>query len=246
MPSLTAKNLMALGSKGPLKASELQGIIEEGTDGRAVSEKIYIDPEDPKKKKYDELKKKALLMTKKTDSRRNANEDASDTASLKSGASKQSESQMSLGSVSAGTTSSVAGPFLTHARAARSEAPPSMRAVTPTKSQSEGLNSFKAEFAAMMGKPTQRERSYSPIYKCRNLKDDDPDEVYDERVAEIALEMDMAMEYLGDLTTFFKKREDIAILENCEQIAEEAIDEHIDLVDKVYAIMCAENDLADL
>ena len=67
MPSLTAKNLMALGTKGPLKASELQGIVEEGADGKTVSEQIYIDPEDPKKKKYDDLKKKALLMAKKTD-----------------------------------------------------------------------------------------------------------------------------------------------------------------------------------
>ena len=50
-------------------------------------------------------------------------EEVSDTTSMKSGISKQSESQMSMGSVSAGTTSSVAGPFLTHARIPRSEAP---------------------------------------------------------------------------------------------------------------------------
>ena len=98
----------------------------------------------------------------------------------------------------------------------------------------------------MTGKPTQSQRSYSPVYKCRGLNDDDPDEVYDERVAEMALEMDMAMEYLGDLNTFFKKREDIAILENCEEMAAEAIDEHIDLVEKVYALICAENEVADL
>jgi len=136
----------------------------------------------------------------KKNKRRNAGEDVSDTTSMKS---KVSESQMSMGSVSAGTTSSVPGPFLTHARAPRSEAPPSIRAVTPPKSQSNGLSSFKAEFAAMVGKPTQSQRSYSPMYKPRGLKDEDPDEVYDERVAEMALEMDMAMEYLGDLTTFF-------------------------------------------
>ena len=29
---------MTLGAKGPLKASDLQGIVEEGADGKAVSE----------------------------------------------------------------------------------------------------------------------------------------------------------------------------------------------------------------
>ena len=36
------------------------------------------------------------------------------------------------------------------------------------------------------------------------------------------------------------------ILENCEEMAAEAIDEHIDLVEKVHGMMLAENDLADL
>ena len=56
---------MALGTKGPTKAADLQGIVEEGPDGRQIGNAIYIDPEDPKKKKYDELKKKALLVTKR-------------------------------------------------------------------------------------------------------------------------------------------------------------------------------------
>ena len=132
--SLTAKNLMALGTRGPRKAADLQGIVEEGADGKAVSDQIYIDPEDPKKKKYDELKKKALLLAKRKDKRRGNGEEVSDTSSVKSGQSKSSESQMSMGSVSAGTTSSVAGPFLTHARAPRSEAPKSVRHSTPPKS----------------------------------------------------------------------------------------------------------------
>ena len=79
-----------------------------------------MDPDDPKKKKYDELKQKALLLGKKKERKRaRANgEEVSDTSSIKSGDSKASSSQMSMGSVSAGTTSSVAGPFLTHARGA--------------------------------------------------------------------------------------------------------------------------------
>jgi len=80
-------------------------------------------------------------------------EEVSDTSSVKSGVSKMSESQMSMGSVSAGTTSSVAGPFLTHARAAKSQAAPSLRNSTPPKLQSEGLSSFKADFANMVGIP---------------------------------------------------------------------------------------------
>ena len=51
---------MSLGVKGPTKAADLQPIHEEGPDGKPVSDQIYMDPEDPKKKKYDELKQKAL------------------------------------------------------------------------------------------------------------------------------------------------------------------------------------------
>lgn len=125
--SLNAKNLMALGVKGSTKAADLQGIIEEGADGRPDSEQIYIDPEDPKKKKYDELKKKAHLLAQRKEKKRarTNGEEVSDTTSMKSSVSKVTSSQMSVGSV--GTTSSVAGPFLTHARAPRSQAPPYMR-----------------------------------------------------------------------------------------------------------------------
>lgn len=85
--ALTAKNLMALGTKGPTKAADLQPINEEGPDGKSITGSIYVDPEDPKKKKYDELKKKALLLAKRKDKRRQG-EDYSDTSSMKSGDSK--------------------------------------------------------------------------------------------------------------------------------------------------------------
>lgn len=92
---------MALGAKGPTKAADLQGIVEEGADGRLQSDSIYVDPEDPKKKKYDELKKKAhLLAQRKEKKRARANgEEISDTTSMKSSVSKMSSSQMSMGSV---------------------------------------------------------------------------------------------------------------------------------------------------
>ena len=122
--------MMQLGAKGPAVRADLQAIIEEGPNGKAVSDKIFADPEDPKKQKYDELKKKALLLAHR---RNRAGEEQSDTSSVKSGTSKQSESQISFGTVSAGTISSVAGPFLTHARGARSEAVRSDRHSTPPK-----------------------------------------------------------------------------------------------------------------
>ena len=92
--SLTAKNLMNLGVKGPTKAADLQPIHEEGPDGKPVSDQIYMDPDDPKKKRYDELKQKALLLAKRKERKRaRANgEDVSDTSSMKSGMSKTSES----------------------------------------------------------------------------------------------------------------------------------------------------------
>ena len=153
--SLTAKNLMQLGSRGVKKQGS--SVIEGPSSGtKTVNEQPFVEPDDPKRKKYDELKRKALLLGKKKDAKRHVGDDISDVTSIKSGTSKQSESQMSMGTVvSAGTVSSVAGPFLTHARQPRSEAAPSIRAVTPPKTQNDGLSSFKAEFAAMTGKPTQ-------------------------------------------------------------------------------------------
>ena len=47
---------MNLGVKGPSKATDLQPINEEGPDGKPISDQIYMDPDDPKKKKYDQLK----------------------------------------------------------------------------------------------------------------------------------------------------------------------------------------------
>ena len=106
-------------------------------------------------------------MAQRKEKRRMQGQEISDTESAKSGSSKMSESQMSMGSVSAGTTSSVAGPFLTHARAAKTEAPSTIRTSTPPRMQSEGLASFKQDFAQMAGKVT--ERSYSPIFRARGL-----------------------------------------------------------------------------
>ena len=66
----------------------------------------------------------------------------------------------------------------------------------------------------MAGMNSIVERSYSPVFKARGLRDDDPPEVYVERVAEIALEMDMAMNFMGDVGKFLEDKEDIALLED--------------------------------
>lgn len=97
----------------------------------------------------------------------------------------------------------------------------------------------------MTGKPTQSVRSYSPVYKPRGLKDDDSLSIYEERVAEMALEMDLAMDYLGDMGEYFKKRQEIEVLEECEEMAVDAIEDHIDLVEQMHAMILAENELAD-
>ena len=60
--SLTASNLAKMEYMGPSKLSKanLDPIIEEGG---LKSDQIYMDKDDPKKKKYDDLKRKALLVT---------------------------------------------------------------------------------------------------------------------------------------------------------------------------------------
>lgn len=164
---------------------------------------------------------------------------------MKSGVSKNSVSSIGVSSISAGTTSSVAGPFLTHAKAPRSEAPPTMRHSTPPKTQSDGLNSFKQEFASMAGIAAYAERSYSPVFRPRGLQFEDPLEVHAERVAEIALEMDMALDFLGDVGKFLEAKEDIEILENCEDMAQHMIDDHVDIIQKLNQDFLNENIEAD-
>ena len=104
---------------------------------------------------------------------------------------------------------------------------------------------FKAEFAMMANKEITTQRSYSPVYKPRGLGDDDPLDVYEERVAEMGLEMDMAMEYLGDLQLFMKEGKEMEMLDKCNDTAAEAIDEHCETLKQIQAMMLAENDEAD-
>ena len=59
------------------------------------------------------------------------------------------------------------------------------------------------------------ERSYSPVYRARGLNDDDDLEVYFERVAEMGLEMDMALDFMGDLGKFLEAKEDTQLLDEC-------------------------------
>ena len=61
----------------------------------------------------------------------------------------------------------------------------------------------------------------------------------------MALEMDLAMDYLGDMGDYFKKREDMNVLEECEEIAADAIEEHINVMEQVHAMILAENEAAD-
>ena len=67
----------------------------------------------------------------------------------------------------------------------------------------------------MSGLESQTQRSYSPVFRSRKLADDDGDDVYAERIAEMAVEMDLALDYMKDVGTFLKEREDINILTEC-------------------------------
>lgn len=89
------------------------------------------------------------------------------------------------------------------------------------------------------------ERSYSPVYRARGLNDDDDEEVYVERIAEIALEMDLALDYMKDVGKFLTDREDMDILNDCEEMTQVVIENHIDLMTKLNEEFIEENLAAD-
>ena len=74
---------------------------------------------------------------------------------------------------------------------------------------------------------------------------DDPDDVYVERIAEMALEMDQAFEYMKEVGTYLQDKEDIEILGNCNEMTEQVIDQHLDLIADLNDMMLKENDEAD-
>ena len=89
------------------------------------------------------------------------------------------------------------------------------------------------------------ERSYSPVFRPRKLADDDDDEIYVERIAEIALEMDQALDYMKDVGVFLKDKEDTNLLGDCKEITQKAIDEHFDVLDELNEELLKQNDEAD-
>ena len=97
----------------------------------------------------------------------------------------------------------------------------------------------------MAGIAQGTDRSYSPVYRARRLGDDDEDEVYEERIAQIALEMDQALDYMGEVGKFIEDREDIDILGDCEEMAQNVIEKHIDLIDQLNNEFIEENLQAD-
>lgn len=63
------------------------------------------------------------------------------------------------------------------------------------------------------------------------MDNDDPDETYVERIAEIALEMDQALDFMKDVGVFLKEKTDVEILKGCEKQAQDIMDAHFDLLD---------------
>ena len=97
-------------------------INEENKAEVAGSDQIYVDPEDPKKKKYDELKRKAMIVAAKRPRKVKVDKDGeliSETASVVSDAVSDSgysvTSKASVGPLSQSSASTTM-PFLTFTR----------------------------------------------------------------------------------------------------------------------------------
>jgi hypothetical protein len=96
-----AKKLSSKATGSSKLSSVLDPIVEENAEGKNSSQ-IYVDPEDPKKKKYDELKRKALLVTQRKN--KQSSSGYSDTSSVISD-SKSEKSDITLSSMRSGTSS---------------------------------------------------------------------------------------------------------------------------------------------
>jgi len=75
------------------------------------------------------------------------------------------------------------------------------------------------------------------VYRAKGLNDEDPNDLYMDRMAEMALEMDQAFDYLKEIGTFLETKEDVGVLDECEKEAEKAIDQHIDLLEDLSSMM---------
>lgn len=75
------------------------------------------------------------------------------------------------------------------------------------------------------------------MYRAKGLNDEDPNDLYMDRMAEMALEMDQAFDYLKEIGTFLETKEDVGVLDECEKEAEKAIDQHIDLLEDLSSMM---------
>lgn len=82
----------------------------------------------------------------------------------------------------------------------------------------------------MSGIETKTDRSYSPQVPTKLLNEEDPDEFFVERIDEMGLEMGMAMNYMKEMGNFLTVKEDMKILENCEDMVHDAVDTHLDLI----------------
>ena len=141
-------------------------MIKTEETGAEVSDQIYADPDDPKKKKYDELKRKAMIVAAKRPRKHKVDKNGeliSETDSVvsdvvsESGFSVSSKASvpMSVKSVSSASTTM---PFLTFTKQPKPNKVESVseRGASPTAA--EKLVDF-----VNPKQETERKRSYSPV-----------------------------------------------------------------------------------
>ena len=57
----------------------------------------------------------------------------------------------------------------------------------------------------------------------------------------MGLEMDMALDFMGDLGKFLEAKEDTQLLDECNKVAEKVIEDHIDVMEELNEEFLEEN-----
>lgn len=61
----------------------------------------------------------------------------------------------------------------------------------------------------------------------------------------MALEMDQAFDYMKEIGTYLKEKEDVAIVKECEEMTKNVFEDHMDIMEELNAMMLADNEEAD-
>ena len=219
---------------GEKSKQSVQEMVKEEEIGGQASDQIYIDPEDPKKKRLDELKRKAMAVAAgKKPKKYKANKEGemiseiSETASVVSDS--VSESGFSVSSkamsIKSASSASTTMPFLTFTKTKKANQVGSASQRGNSPKSSEKLVDF-----VNPPEPTERKRSWSPIQRDRPLNEDDGDEAYLERVEEMHAEMEDCLEYLASVQEMVKEAEDIHVMQEMDKTAHQAVNAQVKML----------------